>query len=156
MCPNARPTGLPHPQRGLGLVAAIFVITIMALIAVGLTNLTVTSQQSYATDLQSTRAFMAAQSGLELELNRLMAPASYPALTAVGAACLADTPQPSPQSPYRFSGAGLSGCLASVSCQTASVAGASVLVHRVQSEGRCGSEVDLVVRRLSVVFKTPR
>jgi len=139
-------------QQGLGLVAAIFVITVMALIAVGLTQLTVTAQQSYATEIQSSRAFLAAQSGLELELNRLIPPADFPA----GSACLSDSPLPSPASPYVFASAGLGGCSASVTCQSISAATASVLTHRVQSIGRCGSEPDRVSRKVSAVFKTAK
>lgn len=154
MCPNIpRPyRRLRQRQQGLGLVAAIFVITVMALIAVGMTNLTVTAQLSYANDIQAARAFLAAQSGLELEFNRLMPPASFP----VGSNCLSNTPIDSPDSPYLLSGAGLGGCSARVTCQTISTASASVLVHRVESIGRCGSDADQVLRKVSAVFKTPK
>lgn len=145
MCPKPL-----NRQRGLGLVAALFAITVMALIAVGMTNLSVTAQQSYGVEIQSSRAFMAAQSGAELELNRLMPPATYPNATP----CLSDTPIVG--TPYQFSGSGLQGCFANVSCQTISAATASVLVHRVESEGRCGGGVDQVTRKVSLVFQTPR
>ncbi|WP_210398011.1 pilus assembly PilX family protein [Motiliproteus sediminis] len=149
MCPK-----FARQQRGLGLVAALFAITVMALIAVGMTNLSVTAQQSYGVDIQSSRAFMAAQSGAELELNRLMQPADFPQVSAVAASCLSDTPHTPP--PYTFSGGGLQGCSANTSCQTISVATASVLVHRVESVGQCGSGADRVTRKVSLLLQTSR
>lgn len=155
MCPRMCPGSLPR-QRGLGLVAAIFVVTIMALIAVGLTRLTVTAQQAYGLEIQNLRAFLAAQAGLELELNRLMPPSSFPAghgdltdtsgcLSASGAA-----------NSYNSLGApGLGGCRVEVRCRSLSVATASAFQHRLDSTGICGSGLDEVRRQLRVLFSTP-
>jgi MSHA biogenesis protein MshP len=53
-------------QSGIGLPVALFVITIMSLIAVAVNQMSATSSQAYSQNLLSTRAFYAAESGAQL------------------------------------------------------------------------------------------
>lgn len=58
-------------QAGLGLVSAIFVITILAVIIAGMSRFFVASQASVVQEFLGARAITAAQTGIELELTCL-------------------------------------------------------------------------------------
>ena len=123
----------PRKQKGLGLVAAIFVITVMALIAVGISNLVVTGQQSYGHEVLSVRAFLAAESGAQLTVNAVIPPS--------GASTCAAT------STETFTVEGLNGCSALMSCsQIGPIDG--ITYYDISSEGRCGSGADQAIRRV--------
>lgn len=120
-------------QQGLGLVSAIFVITIMALLAAGISSLVVTGQQSYGQDILSVRAFLAAQSGAQLAAHAVLPP------TGSGR-CATITPTlPAP---------GLAGCSVEASC--ASVAVASVTYYSIRSTGQCGAGADRALRQITL------
>lgn len=153
MCPSppAANDALPDPlkrQRGLGLVAAIFVITVMALLAVGLSNLVVTGQQTQGQEVLSVRAFLAAQSGAEIGASQVLLPD--------GPVC---TPpavnEPLVDSSLSLPGSGLSGCRVAVSCSSFTLTETATTYYRLVSEGRCGSEPDLAVRRLELGIQLP-
>ncbi|MFT6114084.1 MAG: MSHA biogenesis protein MshP, partial [Oleispira sp.] len=57
------PNNLKFKQAGIGLPVAIFIITIMSLIAAAVNQIGATSSQSYTQNLLSSRAFYAAESG---------------------------------------------------------------------------------------------
>lgn len=92
-------------QKGLGLPVALFIIVVMALIAVAVNNLNQSSSQSFAQNVLSTRAFYAAESGAQLRLNAVIAasPCSCGVSSGVN---------------YTFNAniLGLSGCVASTQC----------------------------------------
>ncbi|WP_207060639.1 hypothetical protein [Motiliproteus sp. SC1-56] len=132
-------------QRGIGLVAAIFVITVMALISVGLSQLVVTGQQGYGYQVLSARAFLAAESGAQLAANQLMPPEG-----GGGSGC----PLPNPPLPAEGSG----GCEVRLACNQVGpleVQGRLTTYYTLQSEGRCGSGKDLAIRRLTLRFQRP-
>lgn len=52
-------------QQGFSIVTAIFLIVVMALLAVGMVKLFSTGQQSIGQEITSLRAYLAAQSGLQ-------------------------------------------------------------------------------------------
>jgi len=54
-----------NKQNGFSIVSAIFLVVIMALLAVGMTKIFSTSQQSISQELTSLRTYLAAQSGLQ-------------------------------------------------------------------------------------------
>ena len=119
-------------QKGLGLVAAIFVITLMALIAVGISNLVVTGQQSYGYEVLSTRAFLAAESGAQLAVNAVIPPGG-------GGSCADFT--------RNFTVEGLQGCRAFTRC---SILGPidGITYYDISSEGSCGTGVDQAIREV--------
>lgn len=126
MCPNK----LPQRQRGLGLMAAIFVITIMAVIVVGLANLVVGSKESYGYEIMSVRAFMLAESGGQMALSQLALEG------ASDCSGLAPT----------LPGAGFQGCTLALSCPSVTIN--TVEYFTITVEASCGSGVDQAIRRL--------
>jgi MSHA biogenesis protein MshP len=90
-------------QQGLGLPMALFIITIMSLIAAAINQLGEVSSQSYTQNLLSVRAFYAAESGAQLRAQAVLSsnPCSCGALEAVT---------------YNFSAEGLNQCSATTSC----------------------------------------
>lgn len=54
-----------YKQKGFSIVSAIFLIVIMALLAVGMTKIFSTSQQSISQEITSLQTYLAAQSGLQ-------------------------------------------------------------------------------------------
>ena len=61
-------------QKGLGLPAAIFVITVLAVIITAMSSIQTRSGQSLSLQANSYRAFYAAESGAQLALNLLIPP----------------------------------------------------------------------------------
>jgi MSHA biogenesis protein MshP len=108
-------------QSGLGLVSAIFVITILAVIIAGMSRFFVTSQSSTVQEFLGARAITAAQTGIELELtcleNGLI---GCTASAAVGSAPTAYDYWPGPASTATFSISGLNQCRAEVFYRTVS------------------------------------
>ena len=107
-------------QQGLGLVSAIFLITVVAAIAVGVASLVRTSGESFAQDVLGLKAFLAAESGAQLGLNRLYAP--------VGAGVCADRV-------FDLNQPGLERCQANVTCRADTADGQ--IFYTLRSEGRC-------------------
>lgn len=88
-------------QQGLGLPVALFIITIMSLIAVAVNRLGESASQSYSQNLLSSRAFYAAESGAQIRARSV--------LTAVPCSCGANQT-------YDFSVSGLNNCSAITTC----------------------------------------
>lgn len=69
-------------QRGVSLVAAIFLVVVLAFLAVAIVTVTSTQQAAFGLDVQGTRAYLAARSGVEWGLHRqLRSAALCPAAT---------------------------------------------------------------------------
>ncbi|MFK7912823.1 MAG: hypothetical protein AB8B93_02820, partial [Pseudomonadales bacterium] len=115
-------TGNSH-STGMGLVAAIFLITVVAMLTVAIMRSVRTSNDAYALDVIAHRAFSAAESGAQLGANRLFAPSGTGACSA--------------SQSYDFDELGLASCVASVSCQSQSVDGQPL--YTIRSAGRCDS-----------------
>jgi len=109
-------------QRGIGLPVAIFIITIMSLIAVAVNQMGKTSSHTYIQNVLSARAFYAAESGAQLRAQSV--------LSATPCDCGADIT-------YTFAATitGLSLCSATTSC-TQFVANAETYCT-IESIGRC-------------------
>lgn len=119
MCPER------NKQAGLGLPTAIFVITVMALLAVMINRLVESNAQSSGEEILLIRAFYAAESGAQIGLNGLFPPDGGAASCPAG-----------PVSLGAFTASGLQGCTAAVSCSSQSVDGENY--YTVQSTGSCG------------------
>lgn len=111
-------------QQGLGLPVALFIITIMSLIAVAVNRLGEVSSQSYTQNILSVRAFYAAESGAQLRAQAV--------LSADPCACGATE-----SITYDFTVAGLNQCSAITSC-TSFIANSETFCTLV-SIGRCDS-----------------
>lgn len=88
-------------QAGLGLPVALFIITIMGLIALAVNRLNESTAQSFSQNILSARAFYAAESGAQLRAQSVLA----------GPPCLCGS-----DVNYQFSVAGLVSCQANTVC----------------------------------------
>ena len=116
-------------QSGIGLPAAIFVITLMAVIAVAVNQLVSQNAQTFEEELNLTRAFYAAESGAGFVMNTVFPPEEYSAY-APNAECI-DIDRV-----YNFTVDGLNQCSATVRC-TPVLIGATTYAT-IQSKGSCG------------------
>ena len=128
----------PRFQAGLNLPAAIFVITLLALLAVAINAIVSQGARSYQEEINLTRAFYAAESGAGFGMNTIFPPEGFPSYGAP-AEC-ATGPRV-----YSFSVPGLNACTASVSCSSKPVGGTNFAT--VTSIGSCdGIERTVQVR----------
>jgi MSHA biogenesis protein MshP len=104
MCPNKIvPISIPSiaKQAGLSLPVALFIITIMSIIAVAVNRMNEASSQSYSQNILSSRSFYAAESGVQLR--------AHTVLSTTPCNCGTDVD-------FSFSVVGLNSCNASTSC----------------------------------------
>ncbi|OJS98544.1 hypothetical protein [Marinobacter nauticus] len=127
-----------YKQNGAGLPVAIFVITVLALLVIGMAQLQESSGKAVGLQIQSQRAFFAAESGAQAGVSEVLS----------GADCS------SVNSPKTFNVGGLSGCRAVLSCSAVlvDIEGNSDLesVFTLLSTGQCGSSADFAQRTIEV------
>lgn len=122
-------------QQGSALVIAVFIIVVMLLLVGALSKLLMTSNESVSYEVLGTRAFFAAQSGMEYGVKRLYPFGAVNSIDSV-AACSNMTPLNLPD----FDSSGLQACQASVYCQSATSDGAYYFL--LSSTGSCdGGEI---------------
>lgn len=133
-----RTSGLARPgySRGFGLPFALFILVVLSMVGLGLAALSDSSSEAVVFEVQSLRAFHAAQSGLELGLNRLLPPGAAERDCSEG--FFSTLPSVS------FSVGGLAQCQATVTCRV-DVSG-SDRHYVLTSRGRCGAGPDLAER----------
>jgi len=124
-------------QRGVGLPAAIFVITLMSTIAVAISLLVSQNAETFEEELRLTRAFYAAESGAGFAMNALFPPDEFPRYSnAMNATATCPDNEATPRI-YDFTADGLSLCSAEVSCSLdATVDGLEY--YTINSTGICG------------------
>ena len=120
---------LARGQRGLGIATALFVITVMALLAVLITQLVRTSAQATAEEINLMRSFFAAQTGVEYGLNR-----AYPPSGSTSCPVVTNTSVVFPT--VTIPSDGLAQCRMSVKCDVLIVSGNTY--HTITSTGTCG------------------
>ncbi len=134
MCPNRKnekaqcSRDFSH-QSGIGLPAAIFVITLMAIIAVAVNQLISQNAQTFEEELNLTRAFYAAESGAGIVMNTVFPPEEYPGYAST-AECV------SMEREYDFTVPGLNQCTATVSCTPVMIGTTNYAT--IQSKATCG------------------
>ncbi len=121
-------------QKGAGLPVALFIITVLALIVFGMAQLQDSSSQSISLQIQSQRAFYAAESGAQVGVRNAL----------VSGTCAATT--------INFDQPGLSSCSASLACEsvTANIGGGGNTVYSIESTGHCGAGADQAARVIEV------
>jgi MSHA biogenesis protein MshP len=117
----------------MGLVSAIFLIVVVSLMVVAVVGMVRTSGEAFAQDIMSHRAFLAAESGAQLGLNRVFAP--------VGAGSCTNWN-------WDLTSSGLPSCEATVACRSETVAGTSYFT--LESDGRCAAGGYVAERRVLV------
>jgi len=97
-------------QQGLGLPATLFVLVILGLLVVAITELEHSSAEGVSLSILSSRSHFAAQSGVQSALTRLLDfDATNPATVVTPGACISGFT-------LAYSVDGLSGCEAAVTC----------------------------------------
>ena len=124
-------------QRGIGLPATVFIISILALIVVALSELNQSANLAFGQSFQSQRAFYAAESGAQIGLNRIF---------LGGSSCdntIADID-------FDAGGAnlGLDDCTADLSCNLITVAGKNY--YTLSSTAVCGGGFEQAERTIQV------
>lgn len=114
---------------GLGLVGAIFVITVLAILSAAMARMVETGARTYTLEILSAKAFRAAESGAELGTNAVFAPN--------GAGSCGTTT-------FSFSDEALRRCTAAVTC--GQVAAGGETFYTVTSVGTCDA-VDVSAQR---------
>lgn len=134
MCRNSQLPTVPQRQRGFSLPVTVFVVVIMALLAVAVVQLASRSNLATAQELFSTRAFYAAESGASWAMSRLFFNESGSATKGFsdGQCHSAVNNQV-----LNFAVAGLAGCRATLACK-ATASGATGY-YDVVSTGVCGA-----------------
>ncbi len=128
---------VPAKQRGIGLPASLFIIIILSLIVLAMSDLNEQSALAFGQDYHSMRAFYAAESGAQVAMNRIF----------VGAAACSD-----PMTPIDFdsggSNPGFDNCTASISCSSVLVDGTTY--YTITSTGTCGAGFEQAQRSIQV------
>ena len=130
---NHRPVCAPgaRAQGGVGLPAAIFVITLMVAIAAAINLMVEQNAGTCEEEINLTRAFYAAESGAGFAMNSLFPPEDYPAYANLPADCAAWGTRT-----YNFVVDGLNMCRAAVNCDGKTLD--SVVYSTIESTGSCG------------------
>jgi len=127
----------PLKQKGVGLPATIFLIVILSLIVVAMSDLTESSNLGFGQDLQSMRAFYAAESGAQIALNRVFVGGQTCAAIGGGLDFNAVNDN-----------AGLTDCVTTLSCTQDTVL--TVEYYTFSSQATCGSGFEQAQRSIEV------
>ena len=129
-----RETSMARLQQGAGLPIALFIITVLTLLVAGMAQLQQAGSESVSLQIQSQRAFFAAESGAQVAVAEVLAAGDCSAVTGS----------------VTFSANGLSGCESAMFCNSVSAdidgGPAEETVFTVRSDGQCGSGSDLANR----------
>lgn len=128
---------LKTKQQGIGLPATVFLISILALIVIAMSDLTEQSSLGFGQDYHSIRAFYAAESGAQIALNRVFVggQACNNALADIDFDSGSDNP-------------GLNDCVASLDCAVDTVSGTDYLTFT--STANCGTGMERAMRSIQV------
>lgn len=134
MCPD-KPL---QNQSGAGLPVALFIVTVLAFLVLGMSQLQQSSGESISLQIQSQRAFFAAESGAQVAVRDVLEADSCGGIN----------------SPLTFNDAdGLQSCSATMDCEsvTADIGGSGGnTVYTITSTGQCGSGPDQATRDIEV------
>jgi MSHA biogenesis protein MshP len=127
-------------QQGSALVIAVFIIVVMLLLVGALSKLLTSSSESVSYEVLGTRAFFAAQSGMEYGVKLLYPFGEVDSVSSI-AVCTAMNPLSIPS----FGSAGLESCAVLVNCEHGTSGGT---VHFVlKSTGSCGDSASIQTSR---------
>jgi MSHA biogenesis protein MshP len=120
----------------MGLVGVIFLIVVVALLALAMTRMLEVDAKIYSYEILSLKAFYAAESGAQLGANRVFPP--------TGASVCANQT-------FTFTDFALGHCTATVTCQSLDVSGQTY--YALESEGLCTGGDVLARRTVQVRLK---
>lgn len=119
------PDRLKRDQRGAGLPVALFIITVLALLVLGMSQLQQSSGFSVSLQIQSQRAFYAAESGAQIAVRNVLEAASCGAVPGS----------------IDFGVGALASCDALLACEavSADVGTGGDTAYTITSTGQCGA-----------------
>lgn len=129
--PDHNPCRDHSRQAGIGLPAAIFVVTLMVIIAIAVNQLVSQNAQTFEEEVNLTRAFFAAESGAGFIMNGIFPPEDYSGYA--GSSC-AGVGAPVT---FNFTVDGLNQCSAVVECDD-SIDISGTTYTTIESTGMCG------------------
>lgn len=136
-----------HKQTGAGLPIALFIITVLALLVLGMAQLQESSGASVSLQIQSQRAFFAAESGAQAGVAQVLNDADPPSVC----------PASGSNWSVNFSSSALTGCEAAIVCSSVDTPGiggsGGDRVYSLSSAGQCGSGPDRAERAVEVRFR---
>lgn len=143
MCPDSSALQLKK-QQGSALIVAIFIIVVMALLVAALSRLLTSSSESVSYEVLGTRAFFAAQSGMEQGLAQLFPLATAANPTGASTYCAIPALEltgSAPAAVLPLISNGLQGCSFTLSCSSgrAATAATETIYYQLVSTGTCGS-----------------
>ena len=116
---------MPRKQTGSGLILVVFILVVMASVAMVANQNQERNSDQLISSLIGTRAEMAARSGAQIEVSRFYQ-------TTTEGSCHTSASQT-----LRFAGEGLAQCIAEVSCGSIGVLDNGINVYQLTSKGRC-------------------
>ncbi len=126
-------------QKGSALVIAVFIVVVMLLLVAGLSKLLIASSEGVSYEVQGTRSFFAAQSGIEFALTEL-----FPLAPATATASCPNSLQNGEEvnlalvPTISFDTVGLQSCTAHISCRERVNELDEVTHFWLISTGQCG------------------
>ena len=130
-----------YKQRGSALVIAIFIIIVLSALGAALVNMLDSSQEGVAYEVLGTRAYTAAQSGLQWQLAEV-----FP-LSSNAIACKSQADINS-RTPNFLNIKGLAQCNVSVTCSDFELD--SIRYFSITSTGQCNIDGEVTSRRVAV------
>jgi MSHA biogenesis protein MshP len=128
-------------QKGSALVIAVFISVVMLLLVAALSKLLIASSEGVSYEVQGTRSFFAAQSGIEYALTELFPLASATVTDSCPSALQNGEEVNLELDPtVSFSTAGLQNCTAHISCQARANGSDEVTHFWLISTGQCGTD----------------
>lgn len=128
-------------QQGSSLVIAIFILVIMSLLGAALIKILITNEEAFTYEVLGTRAYNAAQSGLQQNIQRVFPLQND---SAVASSCA--------DSSIAFNNEGLTGCSANVSCT--SIVHKTTTFYTIKSIGQCTLNGEVTSRAIEVEAKS--
>lgn len=122
-------------EAGIGLPAAVFIIVLMATIALAINVLVEQNAQTFGEEVNLTRAFYAAEAGAGFAMNSLYPPEDYPGYANLPDSCSDWGVGETFPRVYSLETVGLNQCTASVACDSGEVD--SVVYTTFTSTGTC-------------------
>lgn len=143
MCPDFAMS--QHKQHGSALIISLFIIVVMTLLVAALSKLLISSTESVSYEVLGTRAFFAAQSGVEYGLAQL-----FPLTTATDPSgsssyCAIATGQLDGAAAEQIvplnTASGLQNCSFTLNCKSArpTLVSGETIYYQLVSTGTCGS-----------------
>lgn len=128
-------------QKGSALVIAVFISVVILLLVVALSKLLIASSEGVSYEVQGTRSFFAAQSGIEYALIELFPLASATVTSSCpGSLQNGELPDLMLEPSINFNTEGLRNCSVHISCQVR-LSGVNEISHFwLTSTGRCGAD----------------